>query len=209
VILEELAAVVLAAGRSRRMGRPKALLSIDGEPLLARTHRLLRSYGIARVLTVLGDEAPAIRARLALDPRDVVVNPAVERGPFSSLLLALERLVREDDSVPGVFVLPVDVPAPPRAVWDALATQAESPDTLAAVPTYAGRGGHPLLLTPEGAHAVRGSLEAHRLDALLHAWGSERVRRVPVGDPGVCVNLNAPADVRRYRPGAWAADSRN
>jgi molybdenum cofactor cytidylyltransferase len=66
--------VVLAAGRSSRMGFPKALAEIAGELALARVLRLARSQQLP-VHVVLGFHADAIRARVPLDEREVVVKP--------------------------------------------------------------------------------------------------------------------------------------
>jgi CTP:molybdopterin cytidylyltransferase MocA len=197
VILEETVAIVLASGRSRRMGRDKALLPVDGEPMLARTQRLFLSYGVSRVVVVLGENADAVRARVPMRECDVVINTAVDRGPFSSVLLGVERIAHEDGFMPGVFVHPVDVPLASREVCASLAAAVEAPGTCAAVPQYRGRGGHPVCLTPRGARAVRESGSSmQRLDAVLHSW-QDRLRRIRVDDPRVTMNWNSPGDPGR------------
>ncbi len=177
------------------MGAIKALLFVNGEPVLARTQRALLSYGLRRVIVVLGENADAVRARVPLRACDVVINPAVDRGPFSSLQLALHHLAGEDASVPGAFVQPVDMPCASRDVYAALAAATEAPNAFAAVPTWRARGGHPVCMTPRGVAAVIRAPACARLDELLRAWGSERVLRVAVNDPSVCANWNTPADV--------------
>lgn len=193
--------VVLAAGRLSRMGEPKGLVSHRGRPWLLAQLDAVAALG-GRALVVLGadrqrylDALPGLpeRARLAFND-----NP--DRGPFSSLQCGLAA------ATPGaaVFVLPVDVPAASPQVWlalrDALAASAGAAD--AAVPVLEGRGGHPVLLGPATAAALLTRPATSRLDvelASLAALG--RVLRVPVRDPFIRLNLNAPPDWGKLDPG--------
>ncbi len=211
MILGELPAVLLAAGRGRRMGGPKALLTVEGRPLIADSLAVLRRAGITRAAVVVGPDADAVRA-LVRGPRVAVVrNDAPERGPFSSLVLGLTALRDEAGSLPpGAFILPVDVPCPRADVLAALASRAESPGVRAAVPVAEGRGGHPVVLTAEGIERVlTGSLRSAeaRLDRLLHSWGAAVVR-VPVADRSVLVDLNTPADYAAFLRASSMPDTR-
>src|SRR5438445_298769 len=106
MIPDELAAVILAAGRSRRMGTPKALLRIAGSPLVEYSLDAFARAGVRRIVVVLGPDADIIRRATRLDRVHVVLNPAPERGPFSSLALALSALRDENGALPGAYVLP-------------------------------------------------------------------------------------------------------
>lgn len=159
-------AVVLAAGASRRMGRPKALLPVGGIPLVNLHVARLRACGL-RVTVVLGAYADDIAAVL---PAGVsrCVNPRWEEtGPAESAALALAGL--------GPAVLtPVDVP--PARVADLLRLMA-APGP--AVLTHGGRDGHPVRLDPPHL--------ADRLDHRLRG-----ALRIPVDDPARILNLNTP-----------------
>jgi CTP:molybdopterin cytidylyltransferase MocA len=186
--------VILAAGRSSRMGEPKGLVLVDGRPWIARQ---LDALGGRRAIVVLGhDRDRYLELLLGLGRSvDLVTNPDPDRGPFSSLqegLLAVE---------PGrpAFVLPVDVPAAAPPVWIALETAlGEAPgDADAVVPVFEGRGGHPVLLGSAfvGRLLARPDPAAGRLDEELRALAEGgRLARVPVDDPRVRLNLNAPGD---------------
>lgn len=101
-------ALVLAAGGSRRLGRPKQMLTRDGEPLVHRTVRLAVESGASRVLLVIGAEHEQVRATVADLDCDLVANPDWTRGLGSSLQAAAPR-VRASGGRP-VLVLSCDLP---------------------------------------------------------------------------------------------------
>jgi molybdenum cofactor cytidylyltransferase len=182
--------VLLAAGRSSRMGEPKGLVLFAGRPWIEAQ---LAALDGRRVTVVLGhDGARYLEVIPDLAKRaEVVVNPDPDRGPFSSLQVGLAA-VRGSAPAP-VFVLPVDVPAASAGVWRAL-EEALDPGLDAAIPVFEGRGGHPVLLASPfiGRLCSRdpASPEA-RLDVELRL---AKARRVPTDDPRVRMNLNAPED---------------
>jgi molybdenum cofactor cytidylyltransferase len=202
--------VLLAAGRSSRMGEPKGLVVIEGRRWIDRQLDAVAAAGVVdRVVVVLGHdrsrydlEAPGLRARAA-----VVENPNPDLGPFSSLqcgLAALDAPAHGGGGLDAVFVLPVDVPAPGPEVWRALAgavTETEAPGSAqAAVPVHDGRGGHPVFLARAFARRLLAAPPESRLDLeLAHAFAAGHAARVPVADPRVRLNLNAPGDWVKLR----------
>lgn len=173
--------LILAAGASSRMGRPKALLRVCGQTYVERLCGLLRDAGCAEIVVVVGAHAAAIAPAVPGFAR-IVLNPEWRRGMRSSLRAGLRA------SAPGPVILThVDRP------WVA-------PETLAAlmasigpvVPEHAGRAGHPVRLSA-GMRPRLLAADDRPLSALLDEAGA---RRLPVRDPGVCVNVNTPADHR-------------
>ena len=96
------AAVVLAAGASRRLGQPKQLLMLDGETLLARSVRLAGEAGAAPVIVVIGANADLIGAAVPVDSADVVKNEEWEQGIASSIHAGVNSL---DADARGVLIL--------------------------------------------------------------------------------------------------------
>ncbi|PYP68410.1 MAG: hypothetical protein DMD36_12870 [Gemmatimonadetes bacterium] len=90
----EVAAVILAAGASRRMGpgRNKMLLRLEGESLVHRAARRAAGAGLAPVVVVLGAEAERVRAELADLPCDLALNPDFTGPTSGSLHRGLERI---------------------------------------------------------------------------------------------------------------------
>ncbi|HEX8789893.1 MAG TPA: nucleotidyltransferase family protein [Polyangiaceae bacterium] len=180
--------IVLAAGRSSRMGEPKGLWAIGGKPWLEHQLDAIEALGAEAVLVLGFDRERYLQALPELEDRaSVVVNPAPEHGPFSSLQCGLRV------SGAPAFVLPVDVPAPVADVWRALhAGLTERVDAV--VPIHEGLGGHPVLLSPALVTHVLGLAADSRLDHVLRGWDPLRIGRIPVLDRRVRLNLNAPED---------------
>ncbi len=202
-------AIILAGGRSSRMGRPKASLDWGGTPLL---RHLVQTLGAAsgRVVVVraAGQELPS------LPPRTVVVEDArPDRGPLEGLLAGLRTLERPDDAA---FVCATDMPLlHPLLAARVLALL--RPTDAAAVPSVGGRR-HPLA----GAYRARlATTIAERLAAgrgdlmgLLDACGARALDAATLlaepalaaADPGLdgLLNLNTPADLAAARERAQA-----
>ncbi len=86
------AAIVLAAGASRRLGQPKQLLMHGGETLLARSIRLANEAGAGRVLVVVGAQPELSRPAVALESVKLVMNETWEQGIASSIRAGLAAL---------------------------------------------------------------------------------------------------------------------
>lgn len=146
--------VVLAAGAGRRLGTPKALVSLDGQPLVRRACRMLTEGGCAPVIVVAGARAERVAAAAA--PYATVVNPAWDSGIASSVRAGLAAVPA--GSAAAVIAL-VDEPfVGARAVRRLLA--AFHGGAGAAVATYQGRPRNPVLIArryfDEVAAAVHG-----------------------------------------------------
>ncbi len=132
--------------------------------------------------------------RLALDaessPPKRLVEAHSDEPMFGSLIRGIRSLVI--DRVRGVFILPIDVPAPDAAVWRALSATRQC-----AVPIYRSKRGHPIYLPIDWirSHLLHGPHGTDsRLDTLV-----QRVRtNVEVHDPDVTTNLNTPDDVAMW-----------
>ena len=186
--------LVLCAGASARWaGRPKALLDVGGETALGRVVRRLRSAGVSEVRVVTGSHDASIRDGVPSELRSSVdwrVNAHPEDGRTGSIQRGLEDL----PSTARVILWPVDQPlARAETLPHLLSVLDEDLLALWVLPEFLGRGGHPVVLAPEAVRAVGRLSPSTPLRTLLPHLGPQ-VRRVPVDDPGVVVNLNTPAE---------------
>jgi molybdenum cofactor cytidylyltransferase len=155
--MPRLAAVLLAAGESRRMGGPnKLLIEVDGEPLVRRTARTLLAAGLAPVLVVLGHAPERVRPLLQGLALQMVENPAWRDGQQGSVQAGLAALapVLAEGAHAGVAVvlsdLPLLQPAHLRELAQAFARRGAA---RCLVPRHRGERGNPVLfeagLVPE------------------------------------------------------------
>ncbi|MGB8260526.1 MAG: nucleotidyltransferase family protein [Terracidiphilus sp.] len=164
------AAVVLAAGGSRRLGQPKQLLLLDGETLLGRTLRLVRGAGAGPVVVVLGAYAEEIRAAVPLEGFVAIENAAWEQGMAGSMRAGLAAVERAAPEAAGVLLVACDQPrltaAHLRALREAFAAQAGAAIVasgyagVAGVPALFPRAVFPRLLALEGDRGARALLAA-------------------------------------------------
>ena len=178
------AGLLLAAGAGRRMGGPKALVEVAGEPLVRRGTRLLTDGGCAPVVVVVGASAELVRP--LVDGAEVVTAPDWHTGMGASLRAGLAALARlpVDACVVALVDQPlVEAPAVVRL------RETHRRGALAAVATYAGRPRNPVLLD-----------RAVWQDVAAAAVGDEGARPWLRGNPDLvvavdCSDVGAPDDV--------------
>lgn len=189
--------IVLAAGRSRRMGQPKAFLRAGESTFLEHAVRVLSDGGCELVIVVTGplsnETARQVAEDAALLDAGIAVNPDPASEQADSLRIALFALPPETDAV---VVAPVDVPDVSAALVASVIDAWRRTSAPVAVPARDGRHGHPVLFDrrvfrelmrtdlPEGARTI---VHAHAAD----------LAAVPVD--ALAPDLDTPEDYRRWR----------
>ncbi|MHB2168260.1 nucleotidyltransferase family protein [Alsobacter sp. R-9] len=193
--LKGIGAIVLAAGRSSRMGSNKLLADLAGRPMVRHVAEVALDCGAAPVLVVTGHEEAAVRT--ALDGLDVtfVANPAYADGLSTSLKAGIGALPEDVD---GAVVLLGDMPLVRAAFIRRLVAAFEAePGGCAAVPLHDGAWGNPVVLARalfaevaglSGDAGARRLLEAHR----------DTVIEVPADD-SVLVDADTPDALKALR----------
>ena len=189
-----LAAVILAAGESSRMGSPKALLASHGRPFLEHLVEVTRHPKVGLLRIVLGAHAEEVRGKLKLDPVTVVINPDWSRGQLSSIHAALRSL--PTGITDGMLLCLVDHPLISAALVSELIEKFYATGKPIVVPTYGGKRGHPVIFSGQ----LFPELLAAPLETGARAvvWAhAEEVLEVPTIEEGVVLNLNDPETLRR------------
>jgi molybdenum cofactor cytidylyltransferase len=188
------AGVVLAAGSSRRMGRPKQLLPVDGRPLLEGVVAQACGSGLDDVVVVLGANAEAISATVDLGRARAVVNPDHASGMTSSLRAGLAAL---GPRVDRAVVILGDQPAVSAALLDELLDLQARSGLPAAALSFAGLLHPPVVLARElwgGLAELAGDVGCR---ALIRAR-PELVAALPASeDARHPVDVDTPEDYQR------------
>jgi 8-oxo-dGTP pyrophosphatase MutT (NUDIX family)/CTP:molybdopterin cytidylyltransferase MocA len=221
-ILSRFAVVVLAGGRGERAGAPKGLLNVCGEAWLLHQQKVLSHVGVLPHVVVVGVHSAAYETEFR-NSRDFVFvkNENPERGPFSSLQLGLKSVLAssvaaKNENLAGVFVLPVDTPAPILSVWQELAQKVldgaqaslprRDPETLRSwnsLHVRAPAAGHPVCLSLSLCKQIA-EMDGHeagaRLDVVLSALGTMQKCYHETTDCRAFLNLNTRWDWELLAP---------
>ncbi|MGW0701772.1 nucleotidyltransferase family protein [Streptomyces sp. NPDC002867] len=188
------AGLLLAAGGGRRLGgRPKALLTHHGRPLVEHAVRVLREGGCGPVHVVLGAAADAVREAADLAGCTVAENPDWESGMGSSLRAGLASLPAE--GVDAVLVLLVDQPGIGARAVARVRAAGLSRAALAAA-AYGGERGHPLVFGADRWADIAASAVGDRGARAYVAAHEGELTLVECGDVAEEYDIDTPGDLR-------------
>jgi molybdenum cofactor cytidylyltransferase len=189
-----LAAAILAAGESRRMGAPKALLPYRGTTFVEHLLQITTHPRVGIKLVVVGAHAEQISGKLKASGGQIVVNLDWQSGQLSSIEAAVRGLPANRTS--ALLLCPVDHPLVSENLIAQLIEAFDSSRKPIVLPTYHCKRGHPLIfaasLYPEllAASAEVGARQV--------VWAhADDVLEIPTEEEGVVLNLNDPATLKR------------
>lgn len=186
-----LAALILAAGESLRMGSPKALLTYDGKTFVEHLLEITRHRRVGVQRVVLGAQAEMIRERLRLPNESIVINPQWERGQLSSIQAGIRAL--DGIATDGVMICPVDNPLVTSSLVGSLILEFErvAAEKGIVVAAYRGKRGHPVIFARRFYDQL--FTAPHETGARAVVWSNPgEVHEVDTPEEGVVLNLNDP-----------------
>jgi len=190
-------AIVLAAGKSTRMGRPKPLLPLaSGDSFLAHIVKTLRAADVEDVVVVLGHEAALVERAFEHSPiaARFVTNAGYEAGQLSSLITALRVVDRP--GVVAVLMTPVDVPLFSAATVRALVQRYRRSPAPVVRPVAQGRHGHPVLIDRRLFAGLIAADPGQGPRAVIRAHAASDAD-VEVDDPGAFLDIDTPEEYQR------------
>lgn len=184
------AGLILAAGESKRMGSPKALLEFRGATFLDRLVDVFSQY-CAPVVVVLGCGADTIRSGIGRPERVVFAeNRDYRLGQLSSMQCGLRAI---PESADGVLFTLVDHPNVQPATIEALLSTPLAP---LAIPRFQGRRGHPIYFRRDLAQEFL-SLPPDSSAKAVVSHHADHIQFADVDDPGILDDVDDPAAYRR------------
>lgn len=192
---ERAAAIVLAAGQSKRFGPGNKLLHLlDGTALVRHTVATVVEAGIQNVIVVTGDDAESVKTALTDLPITFVHNATPWAGMGTSLAAGANAV---DADMQAVFIVLGDMPMLQTSTIKKLLKAADNDDGHdIAVPVHDGRRGHPVLFGKRYLTKLRALNTDQGARAILHA-NPERIRAVSVDDPGTVTDIDTQDDLVR------------
>jgi molybdenum cofactor cytidylyltransferase len=187
------AGIILAAGRSTRMGRSKALLvTPDGMSFVARLIHALAGGGVDGPIVVGRSDDAELQREVDSAGARFVTNPDADAGgQLSSLLAGLYKADRP--GIRGLMVTPVDAPmVTPQTVSRLIAVFSSTAAPIVR-PRYQGRNGHPVIFSRELFDDLRHASPAIGAKSVLRAH-EDAIVNVVVDDPGVIADIDTPED---------------
>ena len=193
------------------MGTLKALLDWGGRSLIIHQIVALRDAGADEVVVVLGHRADELQARIGAN-REVynlgrvrcVINEDYAQGKTTSIKTGLWALGASVDPDAAILMLNVDQPRSPKIIRQTLAAHRDGNDSLITIPTYQGKGGHPIIVSrrlyseliaiDEQTQGMRAVTEQHR----------EATQRIELGAPELLWDVNTP---EQYQAALRAAEA--
>jgi CTP:molybdopterin cytidylyltransferase MocA len=187
-----ISAILLAAGRSRRMGAFKPLLPFGERTVVEACVGNLLDGGVEEVVVVLGARAEEIRARLAKLPVRFAVNAEAESEMGVSIARGVEQI---SERAKALLIALADQPAVSPATIGFLIAEAKRTGKRLVIPEYEGRGGHPVWIDLSFRQELTNLDPQRGLRALFDAHRKE-VLRVPVTSPYVARDMDQWDDYR-------------
>lgn len=193
-----IAAIVLAAGASSRMGRPKAALPLGthGATVLSQGVSSLLAAGVPRVVVVAGAHVAAVRDSLGVCPEPVriVEHPGWQDGQLSSLLCGLDAI--DDPRLEAMLMTLVDVPLVSPDTTRRLIRAWRERRAAIVRPARGEEHGHPVLFDRRVFEALRTADPARGAKPVVHAHAHDTIN-LPVDDEGAFLDLDTPEDYQR------------
>jgi molybdenum cofactor cytidylyltransferase len=190
-------AILLAAGKSERMGQNKLLLPFGGRTVIQRTLDSLLASRAGEVIVVLGNKAQEINASIGSRRALVVLNPNFARGMSTSLITGLGMV---SNQVKFVIIALGDQPLITPRVYNQLIEAALSTQKGIILPVYKGERGNPIVISTRYRAEILKQTGDIGGRELLKQY-PEDVLEVPVECEGVVVNINTKEEYERRLKG--------
>lgn len=186
--------VILAAGASSRMGRPKQLLPFNGTTLLGQVIENARRSDLDDIVVVLGHQAQKIQEQIDFRGITVLVNLDYASGQSSSVKAGIDHAAKRSDAA---MILLGDQPLVDPVVINRLIQSFKETLPSIVVPVYNGRRGNPVIIIRALFNELKSCLVGDSGARILFSKYSDKIRRVDVGTRHIHFDVDVMDDYRR------------
>ncbi|MHC4174276.1 MAG: nucleotidyltransferase family protein [Planctomycetota bacterium] len=185
-------AIILAAGESKRMGKPKPLLRFNDKTFLDQIISVLKLSDADSITVVLGPEPETITKSVDLSGTNVVINKDYQKGQLSSLITAIEETPQETDAI---LVCLVDTPLITEEVVNKIISKFEETNNLIIVPVFNKRRGHPVLFSSSLFDELLNAPQEQGARYVVYS-NEEKVLEVETSEGGILTGIDTPDDYK-------------
>jgi molybdenum cofactor cytidylyltransferase len=187
-------AIILAAGESKRMGKPKPLLRFEDKTFLEQIISVLRRSLIDRITVVLGAGEETIKRSIDLSGIDVVINKNYRKGQLSSLIAALEKVPPETEAI---LVCLADNPFITTTIVNWIVGTFRQTKGAIVVPVFNNKRGHPALFAKSLFKELADAPAEQGARSVVYA-NEDKLVEVETSEREVLVHIDTPEDYRSY-----------
>ena len=200
----KISAILLAAGKSERMGAFKQLLPLGGKTFVESCVDNLLASSAAEVIVVTGHNESAVRQVLAGRRVRFAYNPNYQLGMATSIIRGFEAV---SGTSAAVMIALVDQPLVATAVIDKLISEYRASNSLILIPRHNGKRGHPILMSTRLKHDVESMDLSEGLRAVIETHALD-ISYVEVDSDSILVDFDYPEDYERIIADGKRADGK-
>jgi len=185
-------AIILAAGESKRMTKPKPLLTFGNHTFLEQIISVLKLSNVDRITVVLGAQAETVKKSIDLSETNIVINKDYSKGQLSSLIVAIEYTPKETEAI---LVCLVDMPFITKEVVDEIISKFKQTNNPIIVPVYNKKRGHPVLFSKSLFNELTNAPQEQGARYVLYS-NEEKILELDTLESGILVGINTPDDYK-------------
>ena len=187
-------AIILAAGQSKRMGKPKPLLRFNDQTFLEQIISVLKHSDVDRITVVLGAEADTIRKSVDLTGTNIVINQDYQRGQLSSLTAGIKESPEDTEAI---LICLVDNPFITEEVVNKIVQTFKETKNPIIVPVFDKERGHPTLFSRSLFNELLSAPEEKGARHVLYS-NEKKILELEVSERGISIGIDTPDDYKLY-----------
>ena len=187
-------AIVLAAGRSKRMGKLKPLLKFDDQTFLEYIISVLKNCDVDKITVVLGAGANTIKQSADLSGTNIVINKDYQKGQLSSLVAGIKE---NPENTEAILLCLVDNPFITEEVINKIIRTFKETNSPIIVPVFEKERGHPTLFSKSLFNELLNAPQDKGARHVLYS-NEDKVLELEVAERGILIGINTEDDYRLH-----------